>query len=105
MAIGDWPAGTSALACDQTACGWDRLVLSVFLVSHAVRDAWIENRLDSAGLPVPGTFLATVGTLETATEGLDRISPGADKTSCGAVPTGPKVIFASGWFNWECIDK
>jgi tetratricopeptide (TPR) repeat protein len=43
------------------------VVLSVLLVSLAVRDAWIENRLDRAGLPRPGTYLTTVGTLETAT--------------------------------------
>jgi O-antigen ligase/tetratricopeptide (TPR) repeat protein len=43
------------------------VALSVFLVSHAVRDAWIENRLDRAGLPTPGTYMTTVGTLETAT--------------------------------------
>ena len=48
------------------------VVLSVFLVSHAVRDAWIENRLERAGLPIPGTYLTTVGTLETATWGLDE---------------------------------
>ena len=47
------------------------VVLSIFLVSHAYRDAWIENRLDRAGLPAPGAYLTSVGTLETATWGLD----------------------------------
>ena len=57
----------------STGLAWlGSVVLSVFLVSHAIRDAWIENRLQSAGLPAPGTYLPTVGTLETATWGLDE---------------------------------
>jgi len=48
------------------------VVLAAFLVSHAVRDAWIEKRLDGAGLPIPGTYLATVGTLERESWGLDE---------------------------------
>ena len=104
------------------------VVLSVFLLSHAVRDAWIENRLDRAGLPLPGTFMPTVAMLEAATGLLesrevarigiltdmatpDMAARGLEQCRLAledvlhADPTGPKVIFASVWLTWSCIDE
>jgi O-antigen ligase len=48
------------------------VLVSVILVGHAIRDARIENRLTGAGLPQPGTYLPTVGTIETMSWGLDE---------------------------------
>jgi hypothetical protein len=39
-------------------------VMSIILVVHGLRDARVENRLASVGLPSPGTRMATVGTNE-----------------------------------------
>jgi O-antigen ligase/tetratricopeptide (TPR) repeat protein len=45
--------------------------LSAALLTHGCRDAWVEDRLARAGLPLPGTLMPTVGTLESTTLGLD----------------------------------
>ena len=53
--------------------GWlGSVLLAAALVAHGIRDAWIEDRLARAGLPLPGTLMPTVGTLETTTLGLDE---------------------------------
>ena len=53
--------------------GWlASVLLAVALLAHGIRDAWIENRLARAGLPLAGTLMPTVGTLETTTLGLDE---------------------------------
>lgn len=48
------------------------VLLAVILVSHAIRDARIENRLTGAGLPAPGSYMPTVGTIETVHWELDE---------------------------------
>jgi O-antigen ligase/tetratricopeptide (TPR) repeat protein len=48
------------------------VMVSVILVGHAIRDARVENRLTGAGLPQPGTYMPTVGTIETMNWGLDE---------------------------------
>jgi O-antigen ligase/tetratricopeptide (TPR) repeat protein len=48
------------------------VLVSAVLVGHAIRDARIENRLTGAGLPQPGTYMPTVGTIETLIWGLDE---------------------------------
>ena len=58
--------------CSMELIGLVPVALAVLLVINAVRETWVENRLDRAGLPVPGTYLTTVGTLETTTLGLDE---------------------------------
>jgi tetratricopeptide (TPR) repeat protein len=45
--------------------------LSFFLMIHAIPNVWIEKRLAAVGLPQPGTYLTTVGTLDVETLGLD----------------------------------
>jgi len=48
------------------------VLVSAALIVHAIRDARIENRLTGAGLPQPGTYMPTVGTIETVNWGLDE---------------------------------
>lgn len=45
--------------------------LSICLVINTSTNVWIENRLERAGLPPPGTYQTTAGTLDTETWGLD----------------------------------
>jgi tetratricopeptide (TPR) repeat protein len=53
--------------------GWmGSVLLSAALVCHAIRDMRVEDRLTGAGLPVPGTFMPTVGTIETVNWGLEE---------------------------------
>ena len=53
--------------------GWlASVLLAAALVAHGIRDAWIEDRLARVGLPLPGTLMPTVGTLEATTLGLDE---------------------------------
>jgi O-antigen ligase len=46
------------------------VLLAAVLIGHGTRNAWIENRLAGVGLPLPGSLMPTVGTLETSTWGL-----------------------------------
>ena len=48
------------------------VLLAIVLIGHGLRDAWIEARLAGVGLPMPGTLMATVGTMESSTWGLDE---------------------------------
>jgi tetratricopeptide (TPR) repeat protein len=48
------------------------VLLAAVLIGHGSRDAWVENRLAGIGIPVPGTLMPTVGTMETTTWGLDE---------------------------------
>jgi O-antigen ligase len=53
--------------------GWlASVLLAAALIAHGIRDAWIEDRLARAGLPLAGTLMPTVGTLETTILGLDE---------------------------------
>jgi O-antigen ligase/tetratricopeptide (TPR) repeat protein len=45
---------------------------ATLLVILGSRDAWVERLLDKGGLPAPGIFKPTVGTLETSIWGLDE---------------------------------
>ena len=52
--------------------GWmGSMLIAAVLIHHGAREAWIEYRLNTVGLPAPGTLMATVGTLETASWELD----------------------------------
>ncbi len=48
------------------------VLVAAILIGHGLRDAWIEDRLAGVGLPLPGTLMATVGTMERSTWGLDE---------------------------------
>jgi O-antigen ligase len=48
------------------------VMVAALLVGHGTRDAWIEHRLASVGIPLPGSLMPTVGTMETVTWGLDE---------------------------------
>jgi O-antigen ligase/tetratricopeptide (TPR) repeat protein len=69
LALG--PAGRAGwLAAELAWLG--SVLVSAVLVGHAIRDARIENVLTGAGLPQPGTYMPTVGTIETMSWGLDE---------------------------------
>jgi hypothetical protein len=48
------------------------VLLAAVLIGHGIRDARIEDRLAGVGLPLPGSLMATVGTMETMNWGLEE---------------------------------
>ncbi len=63
------PWSMQGLAAELTWLGSG--TLSVCLVINTSTNVWIENRLERAGLPPPGAYQTTAGTLDTETWGLD----------------------------------
>ena len=77
------------------------VLVSAVLVAHAIRDARIESQLTQTGLPQPGTYMPTVGTVETMNLGLEEWRD-VLQDALQRRPTGPKDMFALVWFTWQC---
>jgi tetratricopeptide (TPR) repeat protein len=83
-----------------TKLSWSGSVaLAALLVSQAGRDAWIERRLEDAGLPSPGTFLTTMGPFEKAT----GLYPPREVPRIGVMTTLPVFEMAAHELDDYCM--